>query len=1125
MKPGIPWSVKGIGPEVREAAKHAARKAGMTLGEWLNTVILDQSDEDGEPSQPLEEDTIEDFFANQPEAYAPRREDTTVRLEDIAQQLSRLAQRERESATILPYEAPRARQHDNETLTRILNRIVGNERQAVEAFTAVNERLSVLGRQIANAPRPKSFEKPEDVPGFASLETAIRNVVEHIEVGEKRTRETLKSMQDRLGEMSQRATEANADDLIRAAPAFTSLEHRIAELAVRLERNEVNHQSGLPDLLRKEINQLAGRIETVRQSSEQMAGQAQSAAAGAAQRELRDIEGRILGLLKEAQGALASQSNATASDLQRLRAEIAATNRRLDESKVGHASDRDVNALRVAVEQLSTRVAQGPDMRPLQEMDRRIGEITRKLEQNQSATRNLPQFGELDRRIAELDHRLSDAVRLQGDGKALAALEQQIQAVNERVGRTEEQFGHLETMERAIRQLYDGLEESRGLVAQAADDAATRAAERVMAASQAQVQPSPELKALEDGLRAARESAANSDLRNQETLEAVHETLEQIVNKLAELETASAGHQLAANLAQQAMEMPAPPAAAAAVVPQPSPFFDPAGAFPEPVFAAPEPRPPQPEIFELTPPMAPPASPPVQPTLQASPSPLPGFPATSSADEPSEDLIALARRVAQAAATRGSSIGADAKPAARPGANSRFKLTLPFRKDEKFNKPVTYVGGKPVVETKSAPAASTKRRKLILGGILALAAIAAITVNLMARGGKPMSQTSDIEAPVSVPKSAGQPVATRADLGDHQGVGTVVATGTAPDGTPVDVVQDSIARAVADNIVTSSLSAQKTEASLTSIIAEPGSAPPTTELPDMDVGSEGLRAAAAAGDVKAQFIVASRYLDGQSVAQDLPKAAKWYELSASQGLAPAQYRLATLFERGKGVPQDVATALLWYERAAEGGNVKAMHNAAVIAAGNQAGTPNYDKAFRWFKLAAEHGLKDSQFNLAVLFERGLGTRADKTQAYLWYTLAGKQGDQDAAKRAAQMVASLPPADLAAANAKVAAWTPAVASDDANVVAITDANWNTTTDPATGKQAAAPVPQPAPTATANPVLEVQQLLSLLGFNIGQPDGRMGSRTQNAIRLFELQSGLKVTGEISPQLLTAMRNKAG
>jgi localization factor PodJL len=44
MKPGLPWSVKGIEPDVREAAKLAARRSGMTLGEWLNSTILEQAD-------------------------------------------------------------------------------------------------------------------------------------------------------------------------------------------------------------------------------------------------------------------------------------------------------------------------------------------------------------------------------------------------------------------------------------------------------------------------------------------------------------------------------------------------------------------------------------------------------------------------------------------------------------------------------------------------------------------------------------------------------------------------------------------------------------------------------------------------------------------------------------------------------------------------------------------------------------------------------------------------------------------------------------------------------------------------------------------------------------------------
>ena len=46
MKFGVPWSVKGIRPEARESVREAARRSGMSLGEWLNNVILEQA-EDG----------------------------------------------------------------------------------------------------------------------------------------------------------------------------------------------------------------------------------------------------------------------------------------------------------------------------------------------------------------------------------------------------------------------------------------------------------------------------------------------------------------------------------------------------------------------------------------------------------------------------------------------------------------------------------------------------------------------------------------------------------------------------------------------------------------------------------------------------------------------------------------------------------------------------------------------------------------------------------------------------------------------------------------------------------------------------------------------------------------------
>jgi localization factor PodJL len=44
-----PWSVKGIDPKAREVAKDLARRSGMTLGEWLNQMIIEGGDGDMTP--------------------------------------------------------------------------------------------------------------------------------------------------------------------------------------------------------------------------------------------------------------------------------------------------------------------------------------------------------------------------------------------------------------------------------------------------------------------------------------------------------------------------------------------------------------------------------------------------------------------------------------------------------------------------------------------------------------------------------------------------------------------------------------------------------------------------------------------------------------------------------------------------------------------------------------------------------------------------------------------------------------------------------------------------------------------------------------------------------------------
>ena len=43
MSAAAPWSVKGIDPRAREIAKDLARRQGLTLGDWLNRMIMDDT--------------------------------------------------------------------------------------------------------------------------------------------------------------------------------------------------------------------------------------------------------------------------------------------------------------------------------------------------------------------------------------------------------------------------------------------------------------------------------------------------------------------------------------------------------------------------------------------------------------------------------------------------------------------------------------------------------------------------------------------------------------------------------------------------------------------------------------------------------------------------------------------------------------------------------------------------------------------------------------------------------------------------------------------------------------------------------------------------------------------------
>ena len=1101
MKPGIPWSVKGVEPELREIAKTAARRSGMTLGEWLNSAINEQADGPVSETASSPDKVIAGRISTHPIERA------ATRLEDIAEQLSRLAMRETETAP--RYVSPP--QEDNGNFARILSRVESNERQTVEAFTAVNERLALLGRQFQKA-QPVVAPKPEESPGFMALEKAVRNIVEHLEVSEKRTRDNLKSLQDRIGDMATRASNTNNEQVLRQAPAFSALENRLSELAQRIDQSQSQPAPGLPDLLRRELDELAGRIETVRDSAESLAQKAQTQAVQASQAELRIIEQRILGLLREAQTSMVASSNSPAEIL-RFRGEIEKLNARIDETGKGAASDRDVTALRVAVEQLSTRVAQGADTRPLVDMDRRLLDLTQKLEQTQAQTREMPQLNELERRMAELDQRLEHALTSQSPApQHNDDIVHHLAVVNDRLSKTEHQLSHLETIERAIAQLYDSVEQNRDWSKQVAEEAATRMGQQVMSQQPqgvAALGGSPEIMALEEGLKAVREASQGADHRNQETLEAVHETLEQIVAKLSELETAAIGQRVA----QAAAPTMAPIISASA----PDPFQVPS------VDA-------ETSVGEFIPPQFEPEN--IVPELTANPfepAPSAGFAgynpfdalAKASTDEPTapDDYIAAARKAAQAAngVQKGNILSGLTPGVSKKTEQASKKLLsfkMPFKKGPKAAK-VAALPGDVKLPPEIKPAnnnATGTRRTLILSGLLALSMVAFfVTKNIIGH---------QAVAPAPTPVVAEQPAAPVVTTPAPAAIAPVQDAAPAAQPLPQAVQPAPLEQTPAAAPIVEQHSDSSTTTEPDSILTGslPAANAPKPASIDLAIGNDSLRRSALTGDANAQFVIATRYLNGENVSPDAAKAAYWYGRAAVAGLAPAQYRMATLYERGTGVERNMQAALSWYERAGALGNVKAMHNAAVISAGNDAGAADYARAFKWFTLAANHGLKDSEFNLAVLIERGMGTSVNLPEALFWYKAAAAQGDTDARTHADALAKSLPLATVQAIEARLKAWVPDKAPDAANVVAVNDATWKGADSSAQKSAAESPAPQ-------NLVGKAQGLLDKLGYNIGTADGKLGGRTSNAIRLFQLQQGMKVTGQITPELIAAMESKTG
>jgi localization factor PodJL len=915
MNAAGPWSVKGIDPKAREVAKDLARRSGMTLGEWLNQMIIE-----GEAEAP-------------PFEIGYRSPSSRDSVREAARELN-----SRDfNPTGEPFRAasaaakPADLQRINRALEHLTSRIEAAEHRSTLAISGIDQ--SVMGVLS----RLESVERDQ-----SSVAARFDGALQEVERGQAKVSaklsrmaesdgprvEAMKALEGAIGKVGQKLYED--DDRTRAA--LGALREDVSNMSRRIDRTEARADSAPAEALAQEVAaRVASRFEQAEQKT--------SAAVRALEASFADLDARLSNTESRAAPDLAEHR------FERLAAELT--------EKVEAARAEMAERLRAA--------ADGK----LEEMEAALKKISGHVEKSEQ--RSAQAIDRMGREVMRIASSVSDRVT-KVEARGAEAVEQVGSEMARIADAMEQRFGRQDTAQ------AQALEKLGGEIARIAEKLSERIASAERRSAQALDDVGDQLGRVTERLNQrydrAQTELGDRILQSEErTVKLLDEAREKIDARLSESQRRAA-LEVAADAARKAAAAESAPAATARAD-RPASLFDPpsvsetftSSPFAEtPSFTAPSPFAPlaSPDtlldegavtgpVFAVDEPHARDLA---EPEFTAPPpaAALAFAPEAPAGPTSTRDMLEQARAAARSASEgrdgRSSRRGAsDAAPAAgsvqAPPFESEGARSFRFGAKKKRKDGVTIRTALLASGTAAALAVTGAGAVLLVNSEVSGQAERSsdhfgVAPTAVAQNDAPAAQTPSAPSP---PISAPSPTA-----GDQAAVALTPVAGQAEGLTVPD------AKSEASKTDSAPAPAPKVSASVLYSAA-------VRKIASGDAsGVEDLKKAANLGQAAAQFYLGKLYeTGGAGLSKDLTQARRWTERAADGGDVAAMHNLGLYYYEGEAGPQDPVKAAHWFRRAADAGVKDSQYNLALLYAKGMGVPQNAAEAYKWYLIAAAGG--------------------------------------------------------------------------------------------------------------------------------------------------------------------------